>query len=309
MSATSVASASPTSIKFNRNYRLSVQGRGGEIHVIEPPFTMEFDISRKYYKSANYSSIRIYNLSAANRDDIRKNRWDYGDYRSIVLQAGYNNNLFTVFSGNVTQAWSVREGTNFITQMESFDGGFALTNGVFNSPIPANTSKKEAIKTIMSTSGAFPNVIPGAIGNYQGVSSRGNPMNGSPMDLLTDLTGGGAFIDNGKCYALQDNECLAGSILEISSASGLLGTPLLEESFLTFDMIFEPGVFVGQQVSLKSLTAANFNNFYKVISIKHHGVISESVCGDATTSIGLYVLNTINTVGELVIPTLQTVPQ
>jgi hypothetical protein len=87
---------------------------------------------------------------------------------------------------------------------------------------------------------------------------------------------------------LRDNEVVLGSIAEISSASGLLGTPVLQETFLTFDILFEPRLFVGQKVRLNSITAANFNGEYKVVSVKHSGTISEAIGDDARTSVALW---------------------
>jgi hypothetical protein len=264
---------------------LQVQTQDGGVLTVEPPFTMEFDITRNILTSANVSSIRIYNLSKNNRNQIRKNVNDYGDLRQITFTAGYGTNLPVVFTGNISQAWSVREGVNVITQVESFDGGFAFTNGLTNEQFPSGTPQSTIIASL---AGSLPGVTLGAIGNYPGVTSRGNSYSGTTTDLLRELTGGGFFIDNGKVNCLGDSECLQGEIELINSASGLLGTPVREQTILNFDMLFEPRLVIGQKIQLQSITESNFNGFYKVISIKHRGMISEAVCGDAITSVGLF---------------------
>src|ERR1017187_1050595 len=96
--------------KFGRNYILTVETQNNDLLIIQPPFTVEFDITRNTLTSANVCSIRIYNLSQNNRNKIRFNIMDTGDFRSVQLQAGYGTNLPIIFSGNITQAWSVREG-------------------------------------------------------------------------------------------------------------------------------------------------------------------------------------------------------
>lgn len=272
-------------VKFNRNYILTIQTPlGGEL-TIKPPFTIEFDITRNVLTSANVCSIRIYNLSEKNRSLIRKDVTDYSDLRSIKLRAGYGDNLPVIFAGNITQAWSVRESTNMITQIECFDGGFAYATAQTSMEFPSGTDQRNILATMAKS---LPGVEIGAIGDYTGQISRGNSYTGSTVDILRDLSGGGFFIDNGKANILGDSECLQGEIEVINSASGLLGTPIRENTIINFDMIFEPRLLIGQRIKLESITAANFNGFYKIISVKHRGMISESVSGDAITSVGMF---------------------
>lgn len=271
--------------KFFRNYSLLVETQNGSILTIAPPFTIEFDITRNILTSANVCSIRIYNLSQANRNAIRFNIMDTGDFRSVQLQAGYGTNLPLIFNGNITQAWSVREGNNFITSIECFDGGFAFANAQTNEVVPSGTAYQTMIETL---AGSLPNVSIGAIGSFPGSLSRGTSLSGATMDLLRDLSGGAAFVDNGKIHVLGDSECLDGEMQLINSSSGLLGTPVREQTIINFDMLFEPRLVVGQKIQLDSSTGANFNGFYKVVSLKHRGMISQAVCGDAITSVGMF---------------------
>jgi hypothetical protein len=271
--------------KFGRNYILDLEGSDGTALEIKPPFTLEFSITRNILSSANTASFRIYNLSTDNRNKIRYDQYNWGVFRSIAFFAGYGaNNLPTAFQGTVQQGWSVREGTNFVTEIHAYDAGFAMVTGDINLTVPKQTPLKS---TLTSIAGTLPKVKVGKIGNYNTSSKRGNSHSGNTMDVLTTLSGGGAFIDNGTIHILQDNEVIQGAITAINSASGLLGTPILQDTFLTFDMIFEPRLLIGQLISLDSITAANFNGNYKVIGIKHQGTISAAICGDAKTSVSL----------------------
>ena len=270
--------------KYNRKYKLEVQTYLGTTITIELPFTIEFDITRNNLSSANVASIRIYNLSEKNRNLLRKDSWDYNDIREIVLKAGYEGNMPVVFKGNMTSSWSVREGTNFITQIESFGGGAAYNNAITDTTYPAGTTNKEVMGNMISS---MPGVALGAIGEYDGSLARGAAYSGATCDVLTQLSGGGFFIDNGIAHCLQDGEYIEGPINIINSQSGLLGTPVREQTFLNFDMLFEPQLLVGQRIKLESVTGANFNGYYKVNSVKHKGMISEAVSGSVITSVGL----------------------
>lgn len=250
------------------------------------PFTVEFDIHRNSFSSANAASIRIYNLSQDNRNQIRKDQFDYDDQRKVTLVAGYGDQLALAFEGSISQAWSAREGTNMVTQIESYDGGYAYVNAITNQSYPGQTQFGSIIGSLMDNLAQY-GVSKGAVGDYGGQIPRGNSYFGSTTNVLKEITNGGFFIDNGKSYALKDDEALDGNIPLINAQSGLLGTPIKEQQFIRFDMLFEPSLKVAQLVRLESETANHFNGIHKVISLKHTGTISDAVAGTAVTSVGL----------------------
>lgn len=282
--------------KFGRNYELQVQTDTGYL-TIGPPFTIEFDIIRNTLTSANMCKIRLYNLATATRNKIRFNNSDYANLKGISLRAGYGKNLPVIFTGNMTEAWSMREGVNFITQIECLDGGFAFVNGQANLQFPAGTPNIVKIAELAKT---LPATELGAIGNYEGVSTRGNAYSGNTAELLKAETGGGFFIDNGKANALKTNEYIADGvgISVIDASSGLLGTPMLERTIVTFDMLFEPGLNPGRKCRIESSTEANFNGDYVVTAVKHRGMISEAVCGSVITTGEFFYTKLLAPVGE-----------
>lgn len=280
--------------KFGRNYILNIQLQNGRQLTIEPPFTLEFDITRNILTSANVASIRIYNLSKINRDQIEFNIYNQGAYRPVQLNAGYGINLPIVFYGNITQAWSVREGVNFITQIECFDAGYAYNNAFVNLTFPRNTPNKSVIIKLVETLKQY-NISQGKIGKYPGTTNRSKTYSGPTIALLALLSGDGFFIDNGVANCLGNSECIENNFPLINASTGLLGTPVREQQILTFDMIFEPRVQAGQIIDLQSSTISNskesqaINGLYKVTSVKHRGMISDSTCGNAITSLGMFL--------------------
>lgn len=271
--------------KFNRKYQLLVQTQNGDTLEVKLPFTMEFDITRNILTSANVCQVRVYNLNKRNRNQIRFDVSNYGELRGIVLKAGYGDNLPIIFSGNISQAWPVREGVNFISQIECYDGGYALANGTFDQQFISGTPQRNIIDSMLEK---LPGVTPGVVGQIQGEIARGNTYSGNTADLLNQLVPNKFFIDNEKAHILGDSECLQGDITLISPETGLLGTPIRQQTIINFDMLFEPRLIIGQALNLVSSSDDSFNGAYKVISIKHRGMISESVAGDAVTSVGLF---------------------
>lgn len=289
--------------KLGRNYILTIGvDDDNDVLSIGLPFTVEFDITRNIASSANVCQIRIYNLSELTRNQIRFNSFDTSVFRSLSLKAGYQSNLAVIFEGNITQAWSVREGNNFVTTIEAFAGGFAFLNGYLDRapPYPSGITLEQVLLD-MAQNYLPGNLSPGAIGSFPQILTRSTSYSGPTIDTMKDLTGGRVFVDNNRVNCLGDYEYISGQTPTINSASGLLNTPYREETLITFDMIFEPNILPGQRILLDSLSGGakvtiggqtvsgpNFNGYYKVNSVKHRGTISAAVCGDAVTSLGMF---------------------
>ncbi len=269
--------------KFGRNYELTINfiSEGEPSLIVSPPFTLEFDVIRKTLGMANMCHLRIYNLSKLNRNRVRFNIFNRGIYRQVSLKAGYGNNIAEIFKGNMSQAWSHRQGTDWITEIICLDGGFAYLNGETAKTFTKGTPERVVVASVMQD---LPFVKVGAIGGFDGVLSRGITVSGNTKSILSEeLTGGAFFIDKEKAYALKTNEYLAGKPILIDARSGLLGTPILEQTIARFEMLFEPQLNLGSTAILDSITGDNYNGIYKIVGIEHRGIISGAIAGSAIT--------------------------
>lgn len=279
--------------KFLRKYSLLIQqpnytgpaSIGPETIEIKNPLTIEFDITRDLYSRANNAVLKIYGLAPATVSRLRKDYFDYDKFWSLELRAGYGDNLPIIFKGDISYAASTRQGTVMVTTIQAYDAGFAFANSAFNDQFPSGTTNN-SILTALVDSLKQVGVTPGAIGNFEGSIGRGNSYSGNATDLLSNLTGGGFFVDNGKAYCLNENECILGELAQIDADNGLLGTPVLEQTKITFDIMFEPRILVGQKINLVSTTYPEVNGEYKICQIRHAGTISDGICGSAITTCG-----------------------
>ena len=271
-------------LKFGRNYMLTVQVNAVQTVTIQLPFTMQFDITRNVLSSANVCQIRIYNLGQKTRNLLRFNMMDQQTFVDVKLKAGYGNvasNLPILFDGNITRGWSQREGVNFITYLQCFDGGFAFANGQTNMTFPASTTNESIIASLI---GSMPHTTVGAVGSFPGSLSRGNAYAGNTADLLRQNFNNAFFIDNGVGHCINNDEYIVDSpIVQVNADSGLLGTPLREQNVLHFDILFAPEIKPGRLVNLASLTDPSFNGLKKVTAVSHRGVISGAVAGEAVS--------------------------
>lgn len=325
-------------LKFKRNYKLLVDTVNANLNgvlavvggvdlrsdldkisslQIEPPFTVEFDVTRADLATASTASITIYNLGLNTRTLIRKDYWATDEYRPVELWAGYGDGQVTglqaivnpnssnipvepfpkIFQGNVTRAYSYRQGVNFLTKLECQDAGFAIVNGDFNRTYGPGTPYKQIIFDAIN---ALPHITLGAVGDFPGVTPREITYCKNPTDLLEELTGGNFFVDGEKGYALNPNEYLLNATVPvISDANGLLGVPIKEKSRVHLQMLFEPGIIVGQKIQLITSTVPYYNGLYTVKGLSHRGIISPAVCGSVTTGL---ILDTLDPTAKLVAP-------
>lgn len=286
--------------KFNRQFVMLVQAKGGEYKQIKSPLTCEFTITRNNLASTNEAHFVVYNLKEDTRNSIYKYYQDQWDVRNILFYAGYsemNGGLLPrCFRGQVQECSSYREGSDFRTEIECKEMWPGLTIDQIAASIPAGTPRPIAIRTIA-------NMIPD-IGSIN-VSSTGfldvikttMSLIGSPFELLKMLTNNNIYIDSGNVYAMKPKEIVNGdiTIIDALGENGLLGTPKKFKEKVVIEMLFEPRVkpsqlieFTSDQlVKLNAKTVSLFNGTYKLTGFMHSGVISGAVNGDCRTSMTL----------------------
>lgn len=277
-------------MKFGRTYVASIQvNDGGDFVTIPYPITLTANICRSILSSANTGTFRFYNLNETTRRKVLHDRYDILHYRKITILAGYEGEpkLPIIFQGNIISAYSYKQSTDWITEVEAFDGGFGIINGNISNTIPSGYNFKDALINTIKT---MPNIKVGAIGNLSPDNSRGITLMGNSWDVINRITGETPnFIDNETAHILNFNEYIdqPGTVLLINSETGLLGTPRRFDARLDVSILFEPSIIVGQRVKLESLETY-YNGMYKVIGVNHRVTISGSVGGEAVTTLNLW---------------------
>lgn len=248
------------------------------------PLTVEFNITRNTYASANNATFNIYNLSPSTRDSdfFFQDRFAIDKIKYVYFKAGYHDRLSFIFKGYILQSYSKRSSTNIITSMECLDMG--SSNDYVNTTFEAGTTYRDAVENIILNSR---NLTFGNMGLLEGAFQTPTTIEGTPLECLNAITGGHAFIDNGVVNILQDNEGIEATVTEIRADNGLIATPERREGQVDVRMIFNPEFVVGQWINIKSEVASRFTGTYKVCGISHQGTISGAVAGERTTTLNL----------------------
>lgn len=287
-------------MKFGRTYVLTVQPNPqtvpnslSKLIQIQDPITLEMDVVRNVFASANTGTFRIYNLGPDIRRQIFHDMYDQGPqfFQQIELQAGYkseiNTPLATIFLGNIQWAYSYRQKEIWITYIQAYDGGSDMVSSQANLSLPTTTDPNYALRQLLQT---MPNIAEGTLALPPTQNSRGMTLYGNSWDLFRRICGkNDAFIDLGKASATAVNEYVSnpGGISVISSDTGLLGTPRKSGALVEVNFIFEPRITIKQTVQLES-QESYYNGQYQVRGIQHVGPISGAFCGQLTSKLMLW---------------------
>lgn len=291
------------SVKFGRTYSLTIEGLSGEVHTFEYPLTLTFSVERSQWASANSGKFSIYGLGAQSRKDISFDLQNVGSknpktglpFFTIRLRAGYLSQgpLTEVFAGNINLAYTTRQHSDLITNIEAFDGGYGLRNAVYTASLKEGWHYKTEAEKAIQAGGKF-GLAPGKV-----IVSNPpqTPLLAVSGPLLTSLKthfmpdNGSVFVDQGKLNILGFKDVLPGATSPtIGPQTGLLDVPIVKGNTITCSCIFEPSYYVGQQVTVKSTLNPNANADCKIMTVGHDGTISGVESGSAITRLSLLLL-------------------
>jgi hypothetical protein len=275
--------------KFNRSFRLKIETIVKDTFIeILPPFTVEFSITRHNLAKSNEATFTIYNLNKDTRAKVVKDAMDYNlaeNRLAIQFFAGYAEKIGDLiprcFNGTIRRAYSHRQGSEFRTVIEAYDGFPSFNTQMITANINPGETQANAIMKIAKSLDGIDKVTVGT--KFTDIAKRYTAILGAPQDVLNDLTNDRFYIDDGSAYALDKSETIDGEIRLIDVDNGLLGTPKKANIVVEVEMLFEPRIKPSQLIELKSATDDRFNGVYQVTGIIHRGTISGAVGGDCRT--------------------------
>jgi hypothetical protein len=277
-------------MKFLRSYEIRILTPENELIKITPPFSISFTITRNTLASVNSCSLTLINMPPSIRSKLFKDRYTFSEYWQLVIVAGYlktgkgSAGLKTVFQGNINESVSFKQGTEYITKIDAYDGLFAVQNGFTSTTISKNTNKKSIVETIIKD---MPNVIQGSLGSSsEGSSPRGQVLMGQSNQVLDSVTGGNYFIDNEVVNVLDPDEYIGVEVILIDSDQ-LKTTPRRRETFIDCETLFIPEVQIGLLAELRS-QIKEYNGQYKIMGFVHSFEVKGNESGNSNTTINLY---------------------
>jgi co-chaperonin GroES (HSP10) len=251
-------------LRFNRDYILKVQF-GSKVAEYVPPVRIAFECQKSINGQLNKIKLQIYNLTEANRRFLVKDP-EEDKQVPFSLDVGYDGKVENIFKGTVFKAYSERKGSDFITTLESIDGGYDMVNSFTSKVVKGKTT---AVDELI---GDFTRVTKGKI-TEQNQLIRPKVMIGNTITLIQESLNEGEsfFIDGEKAYIIKADDVVESFIPVVNAKTGLLNQPQRANQIVTFDTLLNPAVKIGCRVDLQSETAPHLTGIYKVETITYKG--------------------------------------
>ncbi len=257
---------------FNRNWSLRV----GTILIRANTLDIAFNVTKTKRREPNKAAIKIYNLNREHRDQIEES-----SEVNVTLEAGYNDDLSVIFSGNLRSGESVYTGNDVITSIEGEDGGTAYRRSILSRSFPAGTEVLTVLKAAVEGLGV-------GQGNLRDFSSinilemgttypEGTVLNGPARDEVNRIvrsirdtdsarTRYSWSIQNGNFQIRRGRRPVRDRAIKLTPQSGLLESPVRTRPdgrrprFVSAKSLLIPGIFPGRIIVLESkFISGNFS--------------------------------------------------
>ena len=289
-------------MKFQRKFFMQVQGMN-KLWTFTSPLTVELSIERGIYQTIADGTFVIKNLAESTRRDLYldwfnqqlppRNLLFYAGYESwlpsTVAPSQYPSFFPLIFNGQLKSAQSHRAGCDWNTELVAWDAGQTIAQAWASFSWTVGTSYSKIINDLLGELKLKLQYAPPWLLDLT-LQGRGKSFIGSPFMALQSIarTANCDFwLDLSLAFITpkgQSVPSLVSGLGEITSETGLLNTPTKQQYMLSFEMIFEPRVVVGQTLELSSLETIT-DGSYSVGGISHNGVISDAVDTGCTTKI------------------------
>lgn len=225
----------------------------------QPILRYTFNIVKTLQKDPNTAEIQIFNLSKDSRTAFQTKGL------RVTLDAGYKDNVSTIFEGSLQFGSSVKDGTDWVTNLLAGDGSDEFQNRRINISIKGRVTVANALKTAADAMGL-------GLGN---VNEKAN--SGSLRSTLTEFSGGKVFsgkaeevlskiVDGmGYAWSIQDNQIIllgpnetlgtAPYVLQSinGKSTGLIGSPEAgDDGFIKLRCLLQPSLLPGRRIRVKS---------------------------------------------------------
>ncbi|GBR74151.1 hypothetical protein NO1_1376 [Candidatus Termititenax aidoneus] len=270
-------------MKWQRNYEITITTLDNIQYTIAPPFSVSFSIKCSLAEVPNEATVTIFNLGKNTRNALHKDKFTYYEKWPITIKAGYGNQLYLIFKGNIIEAYSERKEADWITTISAMDGQFVMQNF----QISESLSRGGDLDGIISGNVKALNMNIGQVLVGLPKSRRGMVAEGTLKDLLDMTVPGGWFIDREELNIIGKTGVIGDVVFKLNR-NQLLATPRKRDRCLECETLFYPQLQIGRYLDLEN-SVNQYNGQYQIAEVNHDVDILGSEGGSAVTKILLFM--------------------
>lgn len=220
---------------------------------------VRFEVKKTLKKNPNDATIRITNLSPRSQAEMRERGI------KVLLQAGYPDNLETLFVGDGYVGDTKTEGPDTVTTIQAGDGARAYLHARVAESFRAGTPASVVVRRLAEASG----LDLGNVGAQAAQVAARQYANGyvafgnatRELDKVLRSMGLEWSIQDGKIQVLRPGEGTTVNAVTLSSETGLIGSPEVgtpekkgQRPRVKFKSALQPSIKAGGHVLLDGLT-------------------------------------------------------
>ena len=237
---------------------------------------VRFSVEKSLKPEPNTAEIQIWNLNPDHRSQLEEPS-DKSGTVPVSIEAGYADNTAQLFLGRLRTAFTVREGPDLITTLQSGDGekevGTKRINVSVSPGTPNDIILKQVIKALGVGLGNTDQVVAGVSFASIGLLwASGTVLSGSAARQMVELTESFGLewsIQDGAIQLLEKGKALAQLDVAITPNTGLIGSPSVDnEGIVTLQTLLIPEITPGRIITLES---ERLSGRYRVEKCSYNG--------------------------------------
>lgn len=279
---------------FRREYRLSIGTPGSEEGRVISELNIKFNIVRTSDSENNKCSIEVFNLSSETRAVLETSS-DGTNNPIIIFQAQYAEDVSndgsirgfqTLFTGQVVNSFTTKNGVDLVTLIEAQDGYLPLREGITCRNFPAGVTRREVLNALIQDLGVAVGEIRDG-GSLSEVYSNGVTIEGPiriAIDKLLRYNNIEWSIQDDAFFAVRKDLASRESVLDLNVTSGLIGSPQSKkgrgsrvtgqeneaDAGLTVQSLLAPSILPNRRIRVTSNEFPDGATF-KVTKVTHEG--------------------------------------
>lgn len=209
---------------FDRVAELEI-GQSGSKGILIKDLRFAFNIEKTSSETLNSSTVKIYNLNLSSRKLIAIPN------NILILRAGYAQDVgaITIFTGSVRRALTMREGVDWITELQLDDGLIAYRDSKISLSFAVGVSALSVLKTVAGQFNLPVGTLP--LGIVDKAYTTGFSFVGRVREAMAKVCaylGLEWSIQNQQIQIIKKGGTVKNQIVLLSPESGLIGSPAFE---------------------------------------------------------------------------------
>lgn len=230
-----------------------------------PILRLTFKVVRTLKKEPNTAEISIYNLTQANRVAFQEKGLE------TSLEAGYLNNVSQIFKGQLDFAENKLSGRDWITTLQSTDGGKLFRSARINTSIKGPAKIGDVLQAAgdalgINAGNLAEKVRSGSIRGALTEFTNGIVLSGKAeqvFDKVVKSMGYSWSVQDGQLQLLEPVEVVGQDAVLLTPGTGLIGTPEAgEKGYVKARSLLQPELLPGRKVKIESKNQ-DVNGFFR----------------------------------------------